>query len=73
MRKLLKKLNIVQEVSNKNRSIALGRGHSIARRLNPYNPLSYIVFICGFLLAIIMYGVVGFKNEVDLSNPFKWN
>ena len=42
---ILKRIWVLQEVSNKNRLPTLGKGFSIARRFNPYNPLSYIVII----------------------------
>lgn len=61
MRKLLKKLYIVQEYSN-------GK-----RRINPYNPLSYITLVIIFFVGIIMFGIYGFWKEVDIQNPFKWN
>jgi hypothetical protein len=42
------------------------------RRLNPFNPLSYLTLIIAFFVGIILFGVIGFWNEVDLNNPFKW-
>ena len=42
------------------------------RRLNPYNPLTYITLTIAFFVGIILFGVSGFWNEVDLNNPFKW-
>ena len=42
------------------------------RRLNPYNPLSYLTLTIFFYVGIILFGVIGFWNEVDLNNPFKW-
>ena len=52
MRKLLKKLYIVQEVSNELRHEQglprLGKGYFNAYRFNPYNPLSYIALILIF-------------------------
>jgi hypothetical protein len=71
--RILKFLYITQEVSNKGRTVPLGRGFRTAKRLNPYNPLSYIVALLFLVAAIIMFGVVGFAKEVDHSNPFKWN
>jgi len=41
-------------------------------RLNPYNPLSYIILTITFFVGIILFGVIGFWKEVDLNNPFKW-
>lgn len=76
-RNLLKFLLITQEVSNKTRQEQglkiLGKGASKARRFNPYNPLSYIAIVIILIVAILMFGFVGVWNEIDLSNPFKWN
>lgn len=73
MRKFLKFICILQEVSNKNRDIKLGRGFSKAIRLNPLNPLSYLTLIILFIVGIIMFGFVGIWREVELINPFKWH
>lgn len=72
MRKILKGLLIIQEVSNKNRNPKLGRGFFTARRFNPYNPLSYISLVIIVIVGIAMFGVVGFWKETDGKNPFKW-
>lgn len=72
LRKILKKLRVIQEIDNKNRKPQLGKGFSKVIRLNPYNPLSYIVIIFLFLIGIIMFGVVGIWKEFDTKNPFKW-
>lgn len=71
MRKFLKFILVLQEIPNKDKK--LGRGFSTAVRLNPYNPLSYFVVIITVIIAILMFGFVGFKKEVDLENPFKWS
>lgn len=73
LRKLLRGLLIIQEVSNKNRTQKLGRGFSTARRFNPYNPLSYIALISIVIVGILMFGFVGFWKETDGRNPFKWD
>lgn len=73
IRKILKWLFIVQEVSNKDMKPHLGRSFFTAIRFNPYNPLSYLTLILIFVIGIIMFGVVGFWKEIDLVNPFKWN
>ncbi len=59
MRKLLKKLYIIQEYYNK-------------KRLNPYNPLSYLIIILVFIIGILMFGFVGFWAHIDFKNPFVW-
>ncbi len=73
MRKILKFLWILQEVSNNNRNPKLGRGFSTAHRFNPYNPLSYLALILIVVVGILMFGFIGFWKETDTKNPFKWN
>jgi len=73
IRKILKRLFIIQEVSNANRNPKLGRGFFTAIRFNPFNPLSYITIILIVLVVLIMFGFVGLWKEVDSTNPFKWN
>lgn len=76
IRKILKYLFIVREVSNEERHKKglkkLGRGHSKAYRFNPYNPLSYIALILILIIGILMFGFVGFWKETDPVNPFEW-
>lgn len=75
MEKILLALKIIQEVDNKERRKQglkyLGRGFSTAVRVNPYNPLSYILIITAIPILIIVYGV----REVfsDSKNIFKWD
>lgn len=75
MKHILKLLKIVQVVSNeerhKNGLKRLGKGYFKAYRLNPYNPLSYIVVIIAIPIIILMYGFVGLFDKI--SNPFKWD
>lgn len=73
MKKILKLLFILQEVSNKNRKPHLGKGYSKASRFNPYNPLSYIALMFIVIVGIVIFGVVGFWKENDCQNPFRWN
>ncbi len=73
MKKFLKALYIIQEVSNKDRNPKLGNGFRTARRFNPYNPLSYLTFLIMTIAGILMYGFVGFWKEAYDTNPFKWN
>ncbi len=73
MKKILKSLWIIQEVSNKNRAVKLGRGYFNAVRFNPYNPLSYVAIVLILIIAILMFGFVGVWKEMDIVNPFKWN
>jgi len=39
-------------------------------RLNPYHPLSYLILIIGFVVALICFGIIGMWDE--FNNPFKW-
>jgi hypothetical protein len=72
MKKFLKAIRVLQEVSNKGREPKLGQGYFTARRLNPYNPLSYLTVVIFFIVGIISYGVIGFWKEAD-HNPFEWD
>ncbi len=72
-RKILKYLWILQEVDQENKKEKLGRGFFTARRINPYNPLSYIALIIILVVGLLMFGFVGFWKETDLRNPFKWD
>ena len=73
IRKTLKYLFIIQEVSNANRNPKLGRGFMTARRFNRYNPLSYIALVLILITGILMFGFVGIWKEIDSKNPFKWD
>lgn len=42
------------------------------RRLNPFNPLSYLTIIITLIVGILMFGFVGVWEETELKNPFKW-
>ncbi len=74
MEDILKKLFIIQEVSNKDKDPKLGRGFSTAMRFNPFNPLSYITLLIITIIGIMLFGVVGFWDKTDKGrNPFKWD
>lgn len=81
MKKLLIKLYIVQVVSNEERHKKglkkLGRGFFNAHRLNPFNPLSYVLvaLVIPTLIPtlILLYGFVGMWEQTDIRNPFKWD
>ena len=65
MEELLLMLRIKQE-----RKIKIRIGYNIQERLNPYNPLSYIVLTIDVVVGIILYGIVGYwRNK---RNPFKY-
>jgi hypothetical protein len=69
MRKLLIALKIIQEKEIKD---PFGRTYK-KKRLNPYNPLTYVLIVCFFVIGLLMFGFVGFWDEVDWSElKFKW-
>lgn len=68
IRKILKLLFIVQERKTKN---AFNQTKT-ERRINPYNPLSYIA-VFGFLLGgIVLFGIAGVWEKMELRKEFKW-
>lgn len=75
MKKLLIKSKIVQAVSNEQRHKdglkRLGKGCFEAYRLNPFNPISYVLAVLAIPIIIILYGFVGLFEK--FINPFKWN
>jgi len=67
IRKLLERLYIMQKktfVDKSNQTYTL-------KRLNPYHPLTYIVIPMYYVVAIAMFGFVGYKQEMD-SDFFRW-
>jgi hypothetical protein len=42
------------------------------RRLNPYNPLSYIFIAILFAVATFVYGIIVAWKEIGKENHFKW-
>jgi uncharacterized membrane protein YjjP (DUF1212 family) len=67
---VLKGLGIIQEIENREKRF--GKGFSKARRLNPFNPLSYVALVIVFVIALLCFGFIGMWKEVDSKNPFKW-
>jgi DNA-binding XRE family transcriptional regulator len=65
IKKFLIRLNILQELASK-----IGASSESIIRLNPYNPLSYITFVCIVIYGIFKYGF--FDCFRYLQNPFKW-
>lgn len=44
-------------------------------RINPWNPLSYIIILIFLSMYLVMYGFRGIKEKIDFkndTNPFKW-
>jgi hypothetical protein len=73
MKELFIKLKIVQVVSNEQRHKdglkRLGKGYFKAYRLNPFNPLSYILVVLTIPVILLMYGFVGsFETTCTIFN-----
>lgn len=69
MKKIFIKLLIVQE-----KRILRDDGFTYRKcyRINPYNPLSYVLIPVSVIVGLLMYGFVGITNEFDFQNPFKY-
>jgi len=39
----------------------------IKRRLNPYNPLTYIAIVMALIIGVFMFGFFGLKNEININ------
>jgi hypothetical protein len=73
---ILRILNITQVVSNKDRNPKLGGGYSDARRINPYNPLSYVAILVLNIFSIFyQMGLAAINVIIEIfeDNPFKWH
>ena len=66
--RILKLLYIRQEKQSENQY-----GTWIKFRINPFNPLTWVVIILGLVIALFMFGIVGMWREIDTTNPFKWH
>lgn len=69
MIKILKAIFVIQEIE---RHDPFKKSYKV-RRINPYNPLSYIAIILILIIGILMFGFMGIWKEVDVRNPFKWS
>lgn len=65
MRKVLIALGVIQTKT-------INKDEFDASRLNPYNPLSYMTVLIVLIIGIICFGIIGFKDQIDLRNPFVW-
>lgn len=65
MEELLEKLGVIQK-----KKVKKPIGTYTYRRFNPYNPLSYVVFIMDSIIGTLLYGFVGYWKE--FRNPFRW-
>jgi predicted PurR-regulated permease PerM len=69
MRKILKMLWIIQE----KKIINPFNEVSTLKRLNPYNPLSYLTILLCLIIGVFMFGFVGVFNEFNMDElKFKW-
>lgn len=69
MRKFLTLIKVIQ---TKKITDSSQRMHT-KKRLNPYNPLSYIALLIALIIGIIMFGFVGLWREVNIKEfMFKW-
>jgi len=75
-RKLIIKLRILQEktyIPDEYKDLVHAKMFKRrVMRINPFNPLSYITLVLTFIVGIICFGVIGFWEQTDKTNPFKW-
>jgi hypothetical protein len=72
MVKILKLLWIIQEKTFTDNDLLIKKRKK--RRLNPFNPLTYIVLLILLSIGLLMFGFVGLKDEVNWEDlKFKWN
>jgi hypothetical protein len=48
-------------------------GTWIKFRINPFNPLTWIVIILGLVIATPLFVLTGMWKEIDTGNWFKWH
>jgi hypothetical protein len=68
MRKFLKIIGVIQ---HKQVAKKFGDNGKLIR-INPYNPISYLAIIIICLIGLILFGIKGFRDEVDTRNIFRW-
>ena len=66
-RLVLKYLLIIQEMEVKNDAW----NRKTKTRINPFNPLSYIVYVIALIIAFFCYGF-NMGKEITTFNVFKW-
>lgn len=64
MRKIFETLSIIQIKKQKDSLEHIWT----KRRLNPYNPLTYLVIILTFIIGLLLFGFVGFWKEIDFRD-----
>jgi hypothetical protein len=68
MRKFLLSIGIIQT-----RKETTKHGTFTYKRLNPFNPLTYVLIVLTFIIGTSMFGFVGVWEEVNLDElKFKW-
>lgn len=45
-------------------------GKIMKDRLNPFNPLSYVLLLIVYIISFFLYGILGTKKH--LGSPLKW-
>lgn len=69
MRKLLKSVGVIQ---TKEINDTFKRKKTL-KRLNPFNPLTYIFILIALIVGIVMFGIIGIKDQINLDDlKFKW-
>jgi hypothetical protein len=66
--KLFKSLQIKQEKQYYESDGTLWCKH----RINPFNPLTYIIMVLGIVIGLLLFGPIGMWRETDTRNPFRW-
>jgi hypothetical protein len=73
-RKFLKRIWVIQEKTVYIKNNPLFENRTIRhRRINPYNPLTYLIVLITLIIGILLFGFVGVWKETNLKNDFKWN
>ena len=76
LEKILKFLWVIQIVNNLERQKRglklLGCKAKFAIRINPYNPLSYFVFLIETIRCLFLYGFINTWEDMKRLKIFKW-
>lgn len=69
--RILLTLFVIQEKTKYEQTVITKR-YVIYKRFNPYNPLTYILFLFPFVIGIIMFGFVGIWKYITIKD-LKWS
>jgi hypothetical protein len=69
IKKLLKLIGIIQEKTYKD-PLNITQTKT---RMNPYNPLTYVLILIVIIMQGILYGLVGIYKERNIKKIFIWN